>query len=393
MLGQRLKQVRLARGLSLEALAAEMGGIITKQALSKYQQDKSQPSQRVLHKLAAALRVKASYLWSEPAVDIEFVAYRKRSRLTRKEQERIQSIVGRALEERVHLYDLIQPDNNIDIPVQLLPVKIVEDAEYAAAQLRRQWELGLDPIAHVTHVLEAHNVHVLEVEASEKFDGISAVVRNPDGQVKAAAVVVRRGLPGERQRLSLLHELAHLVLDVAPSCDEEKAAYRFAAAFIAPATMIYHEVGTNRSFLQPQELLLWKQHLGISVQALLYRLRDLEVITASYYTQWCIIVNKLKWRKQEPCELPPEEPAWLHQNVLRALSEGFITREEAQDMLGKQFDIEVPLSLIERRAFMKLPLEERRRILAQQAEKMVTHYETDLAWRDLGGGDVVEYEE
>ena len=35
MICQRLKQLRLARGLSLDALAAEMGGIVTKQALSK----------------------------------------------------------------------------------------------------------------------------------------------------------------------------------------------------------------------------------------------------------------------------------------------------------------------------------------------------------------------
>ena len=33
----RLKQLRLARGLSLDELAAAMGGIVTKQALSKYE--------------------------------------------------------------------------------------------------------------------------------------------------------------------------------------------------------------------------------------------------------------------------------------------------------------------------------------------------------------------
>ena len=35
MLADRLRHVRLARGFSLEALAATMGGIVTKQALSK----------------------------------------------------------------------------------------------------------------------------------------------------------------------------------------------------------------------------------------------------------------------------------------------------------------------------------------------------------------------
>ena len=391
MISARLKQLRLARGLSLEALAAEMGGIVTKQALSKYEQDKAQPSREVLNKLAAALNVNATYLWSEPGVEVGFFGYRKRTRLTKKEQERIKSIVRQALEERVRLQDILQPGNGVDIPVQSLVVKTLNDAERAAEELRERWNLGLDPIASVTTILETHHVHVIEVKASETFDGISAVVRDDQGQIKAAAVVVRQGISGERQRFSLIHELAHLVLKVRPGCDEEKASSRFASAFLSPANIIYREVGSKRSFLQPQELLLLKQQFGMSVQAFLYRLRDLGIITESYYKRWCIDISKLGWRKQEPLEMPPEQPTWLRQGVLRAISEGVITHEEVQRMLGEDIEMEQSLTLIQRRAFMKLPLEERRRILAQQAEKMVAHYEEDTEWRELGGGDVVEY--
>ena len=46
-----------------------------------------------------------------------------------------------------------------------------------------------------------------------------------------------------------------------------------------------------------------------------------------------------------------------------------------------------PLSLQDRRAFLKLPLAERRRLLANQAEQMVVHYEKDPEWREfLEGG-------
>lgn len=46
--------------------------------------------------------------------------------------------------------------------------------------------------------------------------------------------------------------------------------------------------------------------------------------------------------------------------------------------------IEKSLKVIkgDRRAFMRLPIEERRRILAQQAEAMVEHYQQDLTWQD-----------
>ena len=36
----------------------------------------------------------------------------------------------------------------------------------------------------------------------------------------------------------------------------------------------------------------------------------------------------------------------------------------------------------DRCAFMRLSIEERRRILAQQAEAMVEHYQQDLTWQD-----------
>lgn len=50
-----------------------------------------------------------------------------------------------------------------------------------------------------------------------------------------------------------------------------------------------------------------------------------------------------------------------------------------------------PLSLSDRRAFMQLPLAERRRILAKQAEAMVEHYEQETEWREFQGGDIIDY--
>ena len=46
---------------------------------------------------------------------------------------------------------------------------------------------------------------------------------------------------------------------------------------------------------------------------------------------------------------------------------------------------------ISRREFMKLPLEERRRILAQQAEVMLPHYQQNTEWQELEAGDLIDY--
>ena len=113
----------------------------------------------------------------------------------------------------------------------------------------------------------------------------------------------------------------------------------------------------------------------MSIKALLYRLRELDIINNSYYKNWCIEINKKNWKKHEPAEMKPEKPIWLRQNILRAISEGIITQEEANGLLDEEIKIKKPRSLEEKQGFIKLSLEERRRILAKQAEKIADAYE------------------
>jgi transcriptional regulator with XRE-family HTH domain len=389
MLNHRLKQMRLARGLSLDELAAELGGVVTKQALSKYELGTARPSPAVLNKLAAALHIKAAELLSEPNIKVEFIAYRRKSALPKREQEKVQSLVTRTLEERLRLQSLTEQAEAVSIPVNRLEVKKLEDVEGAAAELRDLWQLGTDPISSLVGVLENHWIQVIEIDADDRFDGISAVA-SKNGEITGAAVVTKRGVPGERQRYNLAHELGHIVLKVAEGVDTEKAAHRFGAALLAPAASLRREVGRHRTGIQAEELLLLKRRYGLSIQALLYRLRDLGIITESHYKQWCMNINRLKWRRNEPKPLPPEQPQWLRQQVLRLLTEGVITQEDAEAALGEKIAAEPALALVERRAFMKLPLSERRRIMQAQAEKLLSSYEDAAERQEWQGGDIVE---
>ena len=45
----------------------------------------------------------------------------------------------------------------------------------------------------------------------------------------------------------------------------------------------------------------------------------------------------------------------------------------------------------ERRAFLKLSMADRRRILKNQATAMAAHYHSDSSWRDIQDGDIAEY--
>jgi transcriptional regulator with XRE-family HTH domain/Zn-dependent peptidase ImmA (M78 family) len=392
MISQQLRQLRLARGLSLEALAQQMGGVVTKQALSKYEQGKANPTPIILAKLAAALGVKTADLVREHSFSVEFIAYRKGAAMGKRAQEQVQSLVAEAVQQRVRLQQIIGQSGEQHIPVQCLRVETLDDAERAAEELRQQWNLGVDPIANLTAVFEDHAVYVVEIEADEGFDGIAAVARDAERHVLAATVVTRRGVPGERQRLSLAHEVGHLVLDPVAPLDVEQAAFRFGAALLAPAQIVRQRVGSRRGFIQLAELLLLKQFFGLSIQALLHRLRELGIITEAYYKQWSIDINRLGLRRREPAELPSEQPQWVRRTLLRASSEELISVDEAAQMLGEPLDSTAPPALLQRRAFLGLPLEERRRILAEQAQALQDAYANDPD-RDLWqGGDILDDE-
>lgn len=383
MLQERLKILRLSRGLSMEELVAKMGGIVTKQAISKYERGLANPSARILIKLAQALGVKTLSLLEEPDVCIDFVAYRKGCGLKEREQQRIKSFLTVVLERWIDLQETTGSKAETKLPVQSETVSKLEDVEGIAYKIRQQWKLGFEPISNITNTLENNNVFVVEVKADEKFDGISAFARDGSKKIKAAVVASRQGIAGERQRLNLAHELGHLILKVPEQVDEEKAAFRFGAAFLAPIKIVYDEVGSKRTNISLKELLLLKKRLGLSLQAIIYRLKDLGIINQSYYQEWFIYVNRQGWKKKEPSELKPEKPQWLIKTVYHALSENLITIEKAESLLGIKLDIELDGNSAQRRAFTRLSLPERRRALLKQAQKVAPDYEYDSDWLNL----------
>ena len=391
MLGERLRRFRLARGMSLDDLEAAIGGFVSKQALSKYERGKMQPKAMALNRIAAALGVKSAQLWGEPSCYVEWIAYRKRARMGQKEQEKLQGFVAEVLEKRILLQERIGECNSLEFSIQGFPVRKLKDAEQSALMLREQWNLGIDPLANLVGVLEDHFIHIIEVDASETFDGISAVVRDNDKNLLAAAIATRQGISGDRYRLNMAHELGHLTLKLSGDIDAEEAAFRFGAAFLVPAEQLYREVGEKRSHIQLEELLYLKRRYGMSIQAILFRLKDLRIITASHYRRWCMDINKLGWKKQEPIEIPPEKPERFHQLVFRAISEGLIGEQEAEQLFNDTLETSPPRSLIGRRAFLELPTDLRRNLLREQAEQMAEYYERDSESRELEGGDLVEY--
>lgn len=336
MLHERIKRARILKGMSLQQVADAMGGI-SKQALSKYESGKDSPNSARLIRLADVLGVNPEYFFRQAEVDLGEVDFRKHSAFGKRQQDAVKEQVREHMERYLaaeELFDVVASVRPVSGWLHSFPVETADDAERAAEWLRSEWRLGTNPIANMTETLEENSVKVVTLAAHDKFDGLCA---EPNGG-RDAVVVSNANRPGERQRFNLAHELGHLVMRMPESLhgtrDEENWCHRFAGAFLFPADQVKETFGETRRKVLVREFMLAKHEWGISMQAILRRLFDLEIVSRSYYQQISKFFSVKGWRKNEPDPLHTEESYRLKQLVYHALAEDLITPSRAAELLS-----------------------------------------------------------
>ena len=123
-----------------------------------------------------------------------------------------------------------------------------------------------------------------------------------------------------------------------PKNAAEKAANRFAGAFLMPAEALWSEVGKRRTSIGWGELFELKQLFGVSVQALTYRCKDLGIISQALFRRLFNEFDRQGWRHppyKEPFAMEQgEKPKRFERLCLRALAEGAVSESKAAELLG-----------------------------------------------------------
>lgn len=331
-LGERLKSARKRRGLSLRALAERVE--VSAQAISKYERDLDIPSSSVLLRIARVLDVPLEWFFRESSVSLSPELYRsRRSQVKKSDLYKVTEMVREWLERYLLIEEIVGERCNFIFPEIRRRIDQVEDAEYVAEELRHAWEMGEDAVSEMVAVLEGHGIRVGVMSLPAHVDALMLLANGQE-----PVMVVRSGIPGDRQRLSLAHELGHLILDVPKTWDEKKveaSAFRFAAAFLVPRSVAIRELGARRTHLDLYELLMLKHHYGMSMQALIYRARDLGIITPAVAKTLFQQFRTNGWHQKEPGDqYPPETSSRMERLVIRALSEGLITERRASELMG-----------------------------------------------------------
>jgi Zn-dependent peptidase ImmA (M78 family) len=125
-------------------------------------------------------------------------------------------------------------------------------------------------------------------------------------------------------------------LNIHQELDSENAFHRFVGAFLAPAEIVRFELGSSRTALEMNELYLLKHKYGLSMQAWVYRVKDLEIISPTTSTRLFQRFRANGWHRKEPDDaFSSEKPLRMGRLIYRALAEDLISRSRGQELLGE----------------------------------------------------------
>ncbi|MCK8607771.1 ImmA/IrrE family metallo-endopeptidase [Apilactobacillus ozensis] len=274
--GNRLKEVRYFRSLTITKLAEKVG--VSKQMISKYENSKSEPDSEHLFKIIKILNFPSEFFFQRDKFTENFngTFYRSRLTATQKQKNPAETIIGAAsiyvdyLNRYVELpkiEDLREERNEDDINYELVSQK-----------LRNIWGLGQLPISNLMDILERHGfINVLINKKLKKVDAFSRMssisIKNISNEYYIIAT--KSDVSLFRQQFSLAHELGHWMLhsknvdpqslDMIEYRNMEKEANNFASSFLLPRDAFVKDfLSYSKVSLDVLKYLKLKWHVSMS---------------------------------------------------------------------------------------------------------------------------------
>ena len=308
---EMLTLARRSRGLTQVELADQIG--VTQGTVSKYEAGVMPVSELDLGKLSLALDYPPQLFLQiirieGPGISESF--HRKRQSMSANALHRMYAL---AEIRRVEIQKLVKSWQGPDLGFPRYPVDEHDDnPEKIARTVRALWQIPNGPVFNVTKTIE---------QAGGIIFGYDFGTRQIDGFSLRSATTpplfyLNQGIPPDRWRWTLAHELGHIVMHFDPSRTPklmEEQSDRFAGEFLAPA----HELKPQLLELGFQKLAGLKLYWKISMQALVMRAYWIGTITERQRRNMFVRLSKAGYRLREPAELDPpiEFPEMPHRLV------------------------------------------------------------------------------
>lgn len=335
----RLTQARRLSGLPKKAVAEALG--VSPVAVTHWEAGTTKPRPNHIAALAETLDVKAQFFsGGRPYARLDGTSAHFRSLRKTPASHRDKALafteqvweLTYALERRVALPP-------VDLPGYAGGDYIGWDFDSpsdAAQKVRRLWDLGTDPIAHLVRKIEMHGV----VVTLTPFAGTSTATVDAFSTAHLPRPIIvltpDRADDVYRHRFTAAHELGHLLIHGnLPSGDpqHEKEADQFAAELLTPREHITPQLPTRLDLNALDRL---GDEWGVSVDSLIYRCRETGVITEATYRRAYQRLNQLRslglFSAATVDGFPGEIPALLTGAFAVAASMGCTLNELADEL-------------------------------------------------------------
>lgn len=326
--GERLQRMRTAAGYSRTELATLVD--VNASALTRIEAGQHDVDAGVVENLARVLHC-APELLARPLPDVLFTRPWLRAYADAPKKVVDQHIADTllAIEAFKGLGLRFVPDSLPIFRGDLNDEAAIDDF---AATVREAASIDVDvPIPNVTRAAERLGCIVLPLESelgkhlgmSMYVDGIPVLrVARPSGD---------DGVPGDRQRFTLAHELAHLTLHAsqpAPDTTEEaktieKQAHRFAGAFLLPGDAFLAHLDELGGRATLSTLTKMKGRWGVAIKAMVIRLQQLHRIDSDQARSLYKQISSRGMNKREPVEVVNERAIWFARSARDRMGDEF----------------------------------------------------------------------
>lgn len=303
MSGERFRQARELRGLTQAKLAEKVG--VNQSTIAGIESGIDEPSQAVLRAISFQTGFPIAHFKQNDPPDFTFGSLLFRSRVAMPARDR--RVAYRWGQVAFELTEKL--GKSLRTPALKLP-RVDEPPCQAAKLIRAALGISPDvPVGRLVNLLEQHGVLVLASPVRAAMHEAYSLWAGDNRE--RAVMILATGLPGDRLRFSVAHELRHLTCTARGTKAEiERDANIFAAEFLMPEEAMRNELVAPITLAGVAPL---KSRWGVSIQALIRRARDLEIITDRQYTYLMQQVAMSGWRSKEPLEITPEKPRALRQ--------------------------------------------------------------------------------
>jgi Zn-dependent peptidase ImmA (M78 family)/transcriptional regulator with XRE-family HTH domain len=334
---RRLTLARWAAELTKRELASRVG--ISPASVTQYEAGNTTPRAQTVAQAALALGVPVDYFYSAPGRRRPLVEGRSFFRSLRATRQRERDQADARAE---HVYDLVHYlERVVRLPDVQIPDVVLAAAgpsriqiEDLAAEVRERWALPVGPVSNMTRLLEAHGVVVARLRTTtHRLDAFSRWF-----ETRPVVLLWDAKEDKGRSRFDAAHELAHLVMHHEPEPGDrhqEHEAHAFAAALLMPAEAVVVDLPRRVSRPADWEVLFAaRRRWGVSAAALLYRARELAVLSDASFRRAMARLSEMGLRHHDGQELgSPEEPVMLHDAVLRVLEHREMTLDDLARVL------------------------------------------------------------